>query len=324
MTSLAVLDAEVPPMTEHDRQLRVERRRVLAEGVVELVLASDTDLPEWGPGAHVDLVLSPTLVRQYSLCGDPADRRRFVIGVLRDPHSRGGSAQVHDELVEGHQVTVRAPRNHFSLQPSPRYVFIAGGIGITPILAMITAAERAGADWRLLYGGRQRASMAYLDALARYGDHVHVQPEDEAGRLDIGAVLDRPAADTLIYCCGPEPLLDAVQARASAWPAGSLHLERFNVTEIDHSTDIEFEVVFERSGVTATVPAGVSILDVAIAHDVFVLRSCSEGICGTCETVLLDGEPEHRDSVLSDEDRDCGSFMPCVSRCTSARLVLDL
>lgn len=305
--------------------LTLERKELIADGVVELVLYSPKPLPSWEPGAHIDLMFGDDLVRQYSLCGDPSDHYRYRVAILREPQSRGGSEFAHERLTAGQSITVHAPRNHFPLVKATRYQFIAGGIGITPMLPMIAAAEKAGADWQLLYGGRQRASMAYVEQLERYGDRVRIQPEDTDGRLDLGSVLDEPTEGTLVYTCGPEPLLHAVEERCAGWPHGALHLERFAPKAAeDHSTDTEFEVHFERSGVTATVPKGVSILDVATENGVFVLRSCSEGICGTCETVLLEGEPDHRDSVLTDDDRDADCFMPCVSRCRSSRLVLDL
>ena len=307
-----------------DHTLVLERKKTIADGVVELLLYSAAPLPVWAPGAHIDLVFADDLIRQYSLCGDPADRHHYRLGILREPAGRGGSAFAHDWLDEGAAVVVRGPRNHFPLVTAPGYRFVAGGIGITPILPMIRAAEAAGADWQLLYGGRRHESMEFLDELESYGTRVRFQPEDTAGRLDLDALLATPLPDTVIYSCGPEALLQAVEQRCSSWPAGSLHLERFAAVEQDHSADTAFEVVFEQSGVTATVPAGVSILDVAAEHGVFALRSCSEGVCGTCETVLLDGEPDHRDAVLSAEDRADNCFIPCVSRCRSARLVLDL
>ncbi|RHW22820.1 oxidoreductase [Nocardioides immobilis] len=311
--------------TELNLTLTVDRKTVLADGVVELQLKARSTLPPWEPGSHVDLLLGPDLVRQYSLCGDPADRRYLKVAVLKEPESRGGSEHVHDELKEGQQIQIRGPRNHFPLVESPRYQFIAGGIGITPILCMIREAERAGADWHLLYGGRSRESMAYLPELEQYGDRVRIQPADTDGLMDLDSVLGSPREDTAVYCCGPEPLLNAVEERCQPWPAGALHLERFAPKALgDDVVDTEFEVEFARSGVTAAVPAGTSILDVATDNGLFVLRSCSEGVCGTCETVILDGEPEHRDSVLTEEDREQGCFMPCVSRATSARLVLDL
>lgn len=313
------------PTTELNLTLTVDRKTVLADGVVELQLKARSTLPPWEPGSHVDLLLGPDLVRQYSLCGDPADRRYLKVAVLREPESRGGSEHVHDELKEGQQIQIRGPRNHFPLVESPCYQFIAGGIGITPILCMIREAERAGADWHLLYGGRSRESMAYLPELEQYGDRVRIQPADTDGLMDLDSVLGTPRTDTAVYCCGPEPLLNAVEERCRTWPATALHLERFAPKTLAEDTvDSEFEIEFARSGVNATVPAGTSILDVAAEKGLFVLRSCSEGVCGTCETVILEGDPEHRDSVLTDEDREEGCFMPCVSRARSARLVLDL
>ncbi|WP_183095767.1 PDR/VanB family oxidoreductase [Nocardioides stalactiti] len=313
------------PTTELNLTLTVERKVPLADGVIELQLKARSTLPPWAAGSHVDLLLSPDLARQYSLCGDPQDRRYLKVAVLRESDGRGGSAFVHDSLEEGQQIQVRGPRNHFPLVDSPRYQFIAGGIGITPILCMIREAERAGADWHLLYGGRTRASMAYLDELEQYGDRVQVHPQDTHGLLDLDAVLGTARDDTAVYCCGPEPLLDAVEGRTAHWPTGSVHMERFAPKAIGEDVvDTPFEVEFARSGVTAEVPAGTSVLDVATDHGLFVLRSCSEGVCGTCETVVIEGDAEHRDSVLTDEDRKAGCFMPCVSRATSARLVLDL
>ncbi|MDT7705745.1 MAG: hypothetical protein QOG20_1352 [Pseudonocardiales bacterium] len=292
-------------------------RHEAADGVVVLTLRGD--LPPWEPGAHVDLV-TPEGPRQYSLCGDPADEGVWRIGVLREPDGRGGSAFVHDELLPGTTVRVRGPRNHFPLLPSPSYLFIAGGIGITPLLPMIDA---AGADWRLVYGGRTRTSMAFLDAL-QPDPRVTVAPQDETGLLDLDALLGEPRADTLVYCCGPEPLLAAVEERCASWPAGSLRVERFAPKPVAGAST-SFEVELTQSGVTLTVPADRSILDVVEEAGVTVLSSCSEGTCGTCETAVLDGEIDHRDSVLTtDEQSEGDCMMICVSRASCARLVLDL
>ncbi|MFF5493451.1 PDR/VanB family oxidoreductase [Streptomyces aquilus] len=308
----------------YEAELVVERREFAADGVLALTLRHPLGepLPGWEPGAHVDVVLGPGLERQYSLCGDPSDRTGWRIAVLREPDGRGGSAHVHEQLGQGDKVRVRGPRNHFALQPAPRYRFIAGGIGITPILPMLAAAEAAGAQWSLLYGGRTRESMAFTEELSRYGDRVTVAPQDESGLLDLASVLDGVPEDTLVYCCGPGPLLDAVQARC---PAGLLHLERFTPKEQETGEDTEFEVELARSGTTVTVPADVSVLDAVRAAGVEVLYSCTEGTCGTCETDVLDGTPDHRDSVLTDEEQEAGeTMMICVSRCRGRRLVLDL
>ncbi|WP_460071144.1 PDR/VanB family oxidoreductase [Streptomyces sp. YKOK-I1] len=308
----------------YEAELVVERRERAADGVLALTLRHPLGepLPAWEPGAHIDVLLGPDLERQYSLCGDPSDRSAWRIGVLREPDGRGGSAYVHEQLGQGAKVRVRGPRNHFALRPAPRYRFIAGGIGITPVLPMVAAAEAAGAEWTLLYGGRSRASMAFTGELARYGDRVTVAPQDETGLLDLGSVLDGLSGGTLVYCCGPGPLLDAVEARC---PAGALHLERFQPKEQQTGEDAEFEVELAQSGRTLTVAPGVSVLDTVRAAGVEVLYSCAEGTCGTCETDVLEGTPDHRDSVLSAEEREAGeTMMICVSRCAGRKLVLDL
>lgn len=314
-------------MTSYEAELVVERRDLAAEGVLALTLRHPLgeELPAWEPGAHIDVILGPDLERQYSLCGDPADRRSWRVAVLREPDGRGGSAHVHGQLEAGDKVRVRGPRNHFALQPSPRYRFVAGGIGITPILPMLAEAEAAGAEWTLLYGGRTRNSMAFVEELSLYGDKVRIAPQDEAGLLDLAAELGTPQPDTLVYCCGPGPLLDAVEERCSEWPKGSLHVERFQPKVQETGADTEFEVVLERSGHTLTVPADVSVLETVRSAGVEVLFSCTEGTCGTCETDVLEGTPDHRDSVLTDEERETGETMLiCVSRCHGKRLVLDL
>ena len=316
---------------EFAAELRVAERTDAADGVIALTLRAPdgAELPAWQPGAHVDLVLEGpggVLVRQYSLCGDPADRHGWRLAVLREPDGRGGSARVHDELHPGTTVRVRGPRNHFALVPAPRYLFVAGGIGITPILAMVAAAESAGADWELVYGGRSLATMAFRDELARHGDRVVLRPQDEHGPLELDALLGTPRTDTAVYCCGPEPLLEAVQARCAGWPPGSLHVERFSALPLTEPVRSgPFEVRLARSELTLTVPADRSILDVVEESGVGVLSSCSEGTCGTCDTPVLAGEPDHRDSVLTAEEKagnDC--MMICVSRARTARLVLDL
>jgi ferredoxin-NADP reductase len=314
---------------EHEAELVVEEAREVAENVMALTLGDPhgADLPDWTPGAHIDLVLSPTLTRQYSLCGDVADPRRWRIGVLRTSDGRGGSQLVHDTLKVGATVRVRGPRNHFPLISSPRYVFIAGGIGITPLLPMIREAAAAGTDWQLAYGGRRRATMAFLDELASYGDRVRLAPREESGRLDLAALLGEPRADTAVYCCGPEGLLMAVEDRCGSWPPGSLHLERFSAKAqpAGAAADAEFEVILARSGLRLAVPSDKSIFDVVQAAGVSVLGSCFEGVCGTCESGVLDGDVDHHDSILTEEERESNEFMMiCVSRCRSAQLTLDL
>jgi ferredoxin-NADP reductase len=229
---------------------------------------------------------------------------------------------VHEQVGQGDKVRVRGPRNNFRLEPALRYRFVAGGIGITPILPMLAAAEAAGAEWTLLYGGRSRRSMAFGEELARYGDRVTIAPEDETGLLDLPSVLDDAPDGTLVYCCGPGPLLDAVEERC---PSAVLRVERFRPKEQETGGDTAFEVELARSGRTLTVAPDVSVLDTVRAAGVEVLFSCTEGTCGTCETDVLDGTPEHRDSVLTPQERESGeTMMICVSRCRGRRLVLDL
>ncbi|MGW1744752.1 PDR/VanB family oxidoreductase [Streptomyces sp. NPDC002092] len=311
-------------MTVYEAELIVERREFAADGVLALTLRHPLgeDLPAWEPGAHVDVVLGPELERQYSLCGDPADRSVWRIAVLREPDGRGGSAHVHKQLGQGDKVRVRGPRNHFRLESAPRYRFVAGGIGITPILPMVAAAEAAGAEWTLLYGGRTRNSIAFTEELGRYGDRVSVCPQDETGLLDLGSVLDDLPEDTLVYCCGPGPLLDAVEERC---PAERLRVERFSPKAQEAGENSAFEVELAQSGRTVTVAPDVSVLDAVRAAGVEVLFSCTEGTCGTCETDVLDGTPDHRDSVLTAEEQQSGeTMMICVSRCRGKKLVLDL
>ncbi|QSE90663.1 oxidoreductase [Rhodococcus pseudokoreensis] len=316
------------PTTDFEIDLVVSEKVTAAEDVVALTLR-DPDggpLPRWTPGAHIDLVLGDAPTRQYSLCSEVENRDSWRVGVLRNSNGRGGSRYVHDDLQVGDTIRVRGPRNHFPLAESPRYLFVAGGIGITPILPMIAAAEAAGAEWQLAYGGNRRASMAFVDELERYGNRVTIWPQDERGLLDLDGLLGTPLTNTKVFCCGPEPLLAAVEDRCEQWPSHSLHVERFNAKPIaDSAEDAAFEVYLTQSDQTFVIPPDRSILDVVEDAGVAVQVSCGEGTCGTCETPVLDGEPDHRDTVLNDDERranDC--MMICVSRACTPRLVLDL
>lgn len=312
---------------EFEADLVVRSAITVAEDVVELTLAhpAGETLPAWTPGAHIDLMLAEDCVRQYSLCGRSSAADAWTVGVLRTPDSRGGSERVH-KLADGDTVRVRGPRNHFPVAPANRYIFVAGGIGITPLLAMIYEVEAAGIDWELHYGGRKKSSMAFTEQLAAYGDRVHLVPEDELGRLDLATILGSPQAGTLVYTCGPEPLLAAVEKACEGWPSGALHLERFAAKKSEgEDENTEFELVLQRSGKTLTVPADKSVFDVVRAAGISVLGSCLEGVCGTCETEVIDGDVEHRDSVLDDDEKEANEVMMiCVSRCRSACLTLDL
>ncbi len=308
--------------------LEVVDKTLVAEDVVALTLASPDGarLPDWAPGAHVDLVLPTGMTRQYSLCGDRFDPSTYRIGVLREASGRGGSAYVHDVLAPGDLVGVGGPRNNFPLVPADRYLFVAGGIGITPLLPMLHQADLLGADWQLLYGGRRRASMAFLDRLSGYGDRVRVAPQDESGLLDLAGFLGRPQPGTRVYCCGPAPLLAAIEAACSDWPPYSLRTERFAGGDLGApARSAPFEVELARTGRTVTVGPGVGVLEAIGSVGVEVLSSCRQGTCGTCETTVLAGRPDHRDSLLDDDERAAGDCMyPCVSRSLDDRLVLDL
>ncbi|WP_420032753.1 PDR/VanB family oxidoreductase [Streptomyces sp. cg28] len=314
-------------MTDSDRQLELLVRRMTweAEGVlsVELIHPDGKPLPAWAPGAHIDVHVGGQ-IRQYSLCGDPATTGTYRIGVLNEPSSRGGSRHVHTALRPGQSVTVSEPRNHFALEDAGGYVFVAGGIGVTPILAMAREAARRGARWRLVYGGRGRASMAFTDELAALDGDVTLVPQDELGHIDLAAALDGLSDDTLVYCCGPEPLLAAVEA---VCPAPALRVERFSAPVVERTTDDgEFEVECRTSGLTLTVGADTSILEAAEQAGLDVASSCRDGICGSCETRVVDGTVDHRDFLLSEAEHTANaSMMICVSRCAAgSRLVLDL
>lgn len=310
------------------RTLRVTDKTTVAAGVCALTLQlPDGDrLPEWAPGAHIDLVLPGGLTRQYSLCGDRWDAHRYKVAVLREPDGRGGSAYVHDTLAVGDEVVIGGPRNNFHLAPATRYLFIAGGIGITPILPMLHAASAAGVPWTLLYGGRTRETMAFVDGLTSdLGGEVRIWPKDEFGHLDLdGAVAGQPAG-TKVYCCGPAPLLAAVETACADLPDGHLRIERFVPKDNPPPVRSEpFEVELHRTGTVVTVSPEVTVLEALREAGVPVLSSCAQGTCGTCETPVLAGIPDHRDSLLTDAERRANrSMFVCVSRSCGDRLVLD-
>lgn len=214
--------------------VRVVTKEPVSQGVVRLVVrrSDGHPFPAWTPGAHIDVLVGDLRTRQYSLTGHPGNRDEYVFAVLREPAGSGTSAFLHDSLAVGDTFLIDGPRNHFTLNNSPSYLFIAGGIGITPIVPMIAAAKAAGREWTLAYGGRSRGSMAFVSELQRYGDRVTVHPHDEVGLLDLETLLGTPLLDTLVYCCGPEPLLKAVEERCHSWPPGALHMERFSAKPV--------------------------------------------------------------------------------------------
>lgn len=289
-----------------------------ADGVLSLTVESP-DLPAWTPGAHVDVQLPSGLVRQYSLCGDPSAQGLYTIAIRLVEDGRGGSREAHAQLLEGAELSVRPPRNRFPLRPAASYAFVAGGIGITPVLPMLRAAEAAGASWTLLYGGRSRASMPFLPELAAYGDRVTVVAQDEAGLPDLSP-LSALGPDTLVYCCGPAPLMAAASAAA---PAGvTVHVERF-APAASGSDAKPFTVELHRSGRLIEVAATESTLTAVRRELPDTPYSCEQGFCGTCQHRVLSGDIDHRDTLLTDGERE-DSMLLCVSRAASDHLTLDL
>lgn len=313
--------------------LRVGRRAEIAVNalLLELESASGEVLPEWPPGAHLDIHLPSGLTRQYSLCGAREDRSTYVVVVLREPHGRGGSEEIYRELGVGTEFISSTPRDHFRLVDASEYVLIAGGIGITPIKAMVDELRARGARWRLHYGGRSREHMAFVDELVDLGgDNVSIVPQDVDGLLDVPAMIGNLSPEAAVYCCGPAPLLDAVlTACAEAGASERLHFERF-VPPTDGAGfvtdgDTAFEVELRSSGVTLQVPADKTLLEVVQSVLPDVPFSCTEGYCGSCESVVLDGEPDHRGSLMTPEEHDEErTMLICVGRSKSHRLVLDL
>ncbi|MEZ0449344.1 PDR/VanB family oxidoreductase [Cellulomonas sp. ICMP 17802] len=304
------------------RPVVVRARTEIADGIValDLVPANGRPLPPWTPGSHIDLLLGDGLERQYSLCGDPADRGTYRVAVLREPDGRGGSVAAHGFAV-GDALRLRGPRNHYTFSPDGPTVFVAGGIGITPILSMLAAAGTAGADWTLHYAGRSRSTMAFVDDLAA-DPRVHVYAADEGRRLDVSALAVGPAGQ--VVCCGPRRLLEATEAAVDAVPGWSVHAERFEAREFGPPVWSEpFDVELALSGTTLTVPPGRSVLEVVEDSGAVVVSSCRVGTCGSCETPVLEGAVEHRDSVIGPGGSGT-TMMICVSRAAGPGLVLEL
>ena len=317
--------------SEASQVLRVHQKTWEAQGVTSITFVhpEGRPLPRWEPGAHLSLHLPNGLVREYSLCSDPDDTSRWTVAVLRVPDSRGGSRMIHDELQIGAEVLVDGPRNLFQLDgESPRHLLVAGGIGITPIVAMTRALHAKGTDWHLLYTGRSREVMAFLDEISGLpADRVSVHVDDEVGGFaDISGLVGGVDDDTVVYCCGPAALMEAVEICVP--DTSRLRLERFRAPEpaADPETpDGAFEVVINSTGDRVPVDADTSILDALAEAGHEVPSSCTEGICGTCETGVVSGEIDHRDYLLSDEEKESGCTMCiCVSRCRGSELVLDL
>lgn len=315
----------------------VTQVRSEAQDVVSVVLspADGKELPGWAPGAHIDLTLPSGKVRQYSLCGSPADRGSYTIAVLHERTGRGGSRELHEGGLAGRRLRLRGPRNHFALVDAEHYLFLAGGIGVTPLVPMVQRIAATGASWELWYGGRSRSAMPFADRLKDLGpERVHLLPQDEAGTPPVRDLVERAPTHAAIYCCGPAAMIRAVaDACAGAGRTGDLHVERFGPvpapdteeTPADRTAPRPFTVELRRSRRVLAVPVGRTLLDVVRDVVPAVPYSCEDGYCGSCETRVLAGTPEHHDTVLSDDERRIGeTMMICVGRARGERLVLDL
>ncbi|HTM84581.1 MAG TPA: PDR/VanB family oxidoreductase [Mycobacterium sp.] len=314
-------------------ELTVAHREVVAhdQDVIALTLAAPdgSALPRWYPGAHIDLLLASGRVRQYSLCGDPESTDTYRIAVRRIPAGGGGSIEVHDTLQVGTRLQTHGPRNAFPLtvpgygSPAQQFRFIAGGIGITPILPMLGLARSLGVDWSMVYVGRNRDSLPFLDELAGFGDRIQIRTDDTAG-LPTAADLLGPCPDgTTVYACGPAPLLTAIRTELTGRDAVELHFERFAAAPVVDGA--AFSVSVASTGATIEVGADETLLAALGRAGVSAPYSCQQGFCGTCRIRVLDGEVQHRDTLLTDPERAAGYLLSCVSRADAGnRLTLDL
>jgi cytochrome P450/ferredoxin-NADP reductase len=321
------LSTKLPIVVETgDLSLRIVQATKLADSVLQLTLEATGHeaLPKWSPGSHIDVKVGTLGYRQYSLCSNAGSPRQWRIAVLLEEHGSGGSQLIHQTLRSGDTVTARGPRNHFKMKTSLRYLFVAGGIGITPVTSMLDAAKKAGSDYRLIYLGRTRSSMAFSAELSE-DPAVTIWPRDEKGLFDISRLAAEDPAGLKIYCCGPERLLKSVEEACTAFPAGTLNVERFAAQDQSAMVNSRFRVKMAKSGRVLDVPPERTLLDVLNANGASVLSTCSKGTCGTCEVPVVDGVPEHRDTVLTGVEKLEGkTMMPCVSRCVGGMLSLDL
>jgi ferredoxin-NADP reductase/DMSO/TMAO reductase YedYZ heme-binding membrane subunit len=315
--------------TEH-RQPRcvvVDQQTWEADGVMSLSLTSPTGatLPDWTPGAHIEIRLPSGRQRRYSLCGNPAQRDRYRVAVQRKQDGRGGSREVHDRLRPGIALQVWPPRNNVALVPAPSYLLVAGGIGITCLLPMAQALALAGARWELVYGGRTRSRMAFLDRLAELDPYrVRVVPEDEQGLIELAPLLDGQPPGTAVYCCGPPGLVDTVTALVSTRPGLSLHTEQFAPGSGLPCGSKPVTLELRRTGTTVEVPADSTLLAAVASHAPRLAGGCEQGVCGRCQVTVLAGEPEHHDTYLTPRERAAGQMLLCVSRAHCPQLTLDL
>ena len=314
--------------------VRVSRKQQEAVDIAtfELVAEDGSPLPGFSAGSHVDVHLPGGLTRQYSLCNDAAESHRYLLGVLRDPASRGGSVVMHDQVHEGQLLQISAPANHFALaHQASRHLLLAGGIGVTPLLCMAERLAHTGADFEMHYCTRSPERTAFRQRIASAGfaPRVHFHFDDGAAeqKLDIAALLAAPAEGVHLYVCGPRGFMDAVlnSARAQGWPEDRLHYEFFAGAVTASSTDTSFEVQIASSGQVVVVPQDKTVVQALAEAGVDVQVSCEQGVCGTCLTRVIEGIPDHKDFYLTPEEQAANDqFTPCCSRSRSARLVLDL
>ena len=297
----------------------------------ELACAQGGQLPGFSAGAHIDVHLPGGLIRQYSLCNHPQERHRYLLGVLKDTASRGGSQSLHEQINSGDRLFISEPRNLFPLvAEGRRSLLFAGGIGITPILCMAEHLAHSGADFELHYCARSSERAAFVERLksASFADRVHLHFDEEAdSRLDAAKVLAHPRPDLHLYVCGPSGFMQHVldSAKAQGWSEGQLHREYFAAAPVDTSADGSFQVKLAGSGQVFDIPADKTVVQVLESHGVEIALSCEQGICGTCLTRVLEGVPEHRDLFLTEEEQAANDqFTPCCSRSKSKLLVLDL
>lgn len=314
-------------------EVRVKSITCEAQGILSFDLRPlpGRELPPFTAGSHIDLHLSNGLVRSYSLINSPGERHRYVIAVNKDPASRGGSRYLHEAVRAGDILMIGAPRNNFLLvEDALHSVFIAGGIGITPLWCMIQRLEELGRSWELYYCARTRQNAAFLDHLRGLGSRIHVKlhfnfdQEPDGRMLDIAGVVAGTSREAHLYCCGPVPMLEAFEAAAARFPPRQVHVEYFAPKQAPAASG-GFVVVLAKSGRSIAVPAGKTILEALLDEGVDVPYSCTEGVCGTCETEVLEGIPDHRDLVLSsDEKASNRTMMICCSGCESGKLVLNI
>jgi vanillate monooxygenase ferredoxin subunit len=297
----------------------------------ELVKPDGSALPGFSAGSHIDVQVPGGLTRQYSLCNDAAENHRYRIAVLRDPKSRGGSTGMHDAVKEGDTLLISEPRNHFPLVHAQRTLLFAGGIGVTPLLAMAQRLANSGADFTLHYSTRSAERTAFRDEIAassyQHRVQFHFDDGDAGQKLDLKAALGQPQAGTHVYVCGPTGYIDFVvkTARDMGWPEDQVHLEYFGAAAQDTTGDRAFQVKIASSGATYDIPADQTVVHALQEHGIEIMVSCEQGVCGTCITRVLQGECDHRDLYFTDEEKaKHDQFTPCCSRAKSAVLVLDL